>query len=183
MEDPPRQISEVVTLLATADSPDIQKATVEKFFTQDAGFSHPVCAVNREPGSRDRILGIYQWYRVLSPTITIDVQEVAYNREKNVLYLDITQKFHIRYSPLEPAPARLITKLTLQKHGELHYIALQEDFYHPEDFVALIIPPLRPVIGLTLRTASLISAINARVAQAFGIWKPTYPPTSKKKAY
>lgn len=61
MQDPAREITEVVTLLTTAVSPDIQKATVEKFFTSDAGFSHPVCAVKRGPDSRDTLLGIYQF--------------------------------------------------------------------------------------------------------------------------
>ena len=60
MQDPAREIAEVVTLLTTAVSPDIQKATVEKFFTTDAGFSHPVCAVKRGLNSRESVLGIYQ---------------------------------------------------------------------------------------------------------------------------
>lgn len=60
MQDPVREIPEVVTILTAAASPDIQKAAVEKYFTSDAGFSHPVCAVKRGPNSRDSVLGIYQ---------------------------------------------------------------------------------------------------------------------------
>jgi hypothetical protein len=60
MQDPASEIAQVVTILTTTVSPDIQKAAVEKFFSSDAGFSHPICAVKRGPNSRDTLLGIYQ---------------------------------------------------------------------------------------------------------------------------
>jgi hypothetical protein len=65
MQDPAREIAEVVTILTTAVSPGIQKAAVEKLFASDAGFSHPVCAVKRGLNSRDSVLGIYQWALLL----------------------------------------------------------------------------------------------------------------------
>lgn len=59
MQDPTREIAGIVTILATSPL-DVQKATIEKYFTPDAGFSHPICAVKRGPDSRQNVIGIYQ---------------------------------------------------------------------------------------------------------------------------
>jgi hypothetical protein len=69
MNDPVREISSVIYQLTATDSPDVQKATLEKYMTADVGFRHPVCEVKPGPNSRDKVLGIYQyaltvyWYR------------------------------------------------------------------------------------------------------------------------
>jgi hypothetical protein len=61
MNDPERDISTVVYRLTTANSPDIQKATIEKYMTSDVAFRHPVCQVNSGPNSRNQVLGIFQY--------------------------------------------------------------------------------------------------------------------------
>ncbi|KAG8807921.1 hypothetical protein FRC18_005310 [Serendipita sp. 400] len=172
MERPEEEIIGVVSSLTMATSPDIQEATIQKFFAPDAGFRHPLCAVKREPGSRQSILGIYQWYRIMSPRIILEVKDVVYDRKRNVIFLEIEQKFHLRFNPLPGGFSRLITRLELQEQIDgLHYITLQEDFYHPSDFAALIIPPLRPFIEAGLRAASLVCSVNAYIARTIGPWR------------
>ncbi|TDL20935.1 hypothetical protein BD410DRAFT_790288 [Rickenella mellea] len=105
MEDPQREISQVVKMLTTAVKPDIQQQALERFFVSNAGFNHPLCAVQPGPESRKRILAIYQWYRNLSPHITLEVDSVVYDAEKYKMYLDITQQFHLFISPFKPSPA------------------------------------------------------------------------------
>lgn len=61
METPVEEISAVVKRLTTASSPQVQKAAVEGYFNPDAGFRHPIWAVEPGANSRDKILGIYQW--------------------------------------------------------------------------------------------------------------------------
>jgi hypothetical protein len=93
MEDPVSEISNVVNELCTATSPDIQRAAMEKYFTTDAGFKHPLCYVPRGRNSRDDILRIYQsvarrgshgsslnpprWYRIMSPNIQIKIKSIG----------------------------------------------------------------------------------------------------------
>ncbi|KAJ7641511.1 hypothetical protein FB45DRAFT_825784 [Roridomyces roridus] len=168
MEDPVGEVSKVVSLITTAASPDIQKAAFLRYFTSDAGFRHPLCNVTPSPGSRDKLLGIYQWYRIMSPHLDLTVTSVV--QHNNVLLLDIVQKFHLRLSPLKPAPARLLVRLTLREENGLHYIAFQEDFYHPDDFMAMLIPPLSPVIRAALSATSIMSGIYAKVGQLLGFW-------------
>ena len=69
-------------------------------------FRHPLCVVPHSPNSRAKMLAILQWYRIMSPTLSLKVTEVTYDEEKKSAFLDITQTFHIRYSLLQPAPAR-----------------------------------------------------------------------------
>lgn len=47
-------------------------------------------------------------------------------------------------------------------------ISHHEDFYHPDDFMALIVPPLISPVRAVLRLATLTSNINARVFGLFG---------------
>lgn len=101
-----------------------------------ASFNHPVCCVPSHPNSREEILGIFQWYRILSPYLTIKVNSVGmYSRvlflinngvisdqsivaaeQNTTLYLDITQTFHLWFSIFSPKPANLVTKLKLQSY-------------------------------------------------------------------
>nr|GAT52610.1 predicted protein [Mycena chlorophos] len=151
MENPAAEISAVVSLLCAAAAPEIQRSAFNRYMTPDAGFHHPICSVAQGPGSREKVLGIYQWYRILSPHIDITVNNVVYDETNHILLLDVVQLFHIRLSPFKPAPARLLVRLTLREGPDgLQYIALQEDFYHTEDFMSLLLPPLTPLVRLAL---------------------------------
>ena len=72
-----------------------------------------------EASDRKSLLGIYQWYRIMSPSHTLDVSSVTYNREKLELFLDITQTFHLRWSPLSPGPARCVSPRLSFSHPSL----------------------------------------------------------------
>ncbi|KAJ8091753.1 hypothetical protein PM082_020988 [Marasmius tenuissimus] len=172
MEDPQAEISNVVSLLTTASSPEIQDATFERYLTPDAGFRHPICRVDPGPSSRDAVLGIYQWYRVMSPTLEMRVENVVFDKENCVMFLEVTQKFHIRLSPLPARWSRLVVRLTLREVNGLYYIAFQEDFYHPDDFCNLMIPPLAPLLRIALTGASVASNAYATIAQVLGFWRP-----------
>ncbi|KAJ7747646.1 hypothetical protein DFH07DRAFT_830850 [Mycena maculata] len=170
MQNPVSEISAVVSLLTAAAAPDIQQATFRKYVTSDAGFRHPLCNVTPGPGSRERVLGVYQWYRILSPHIDITVKSVVHDPENHILLLDVVQTFHVRFSPFKPVPSNLFIRLTLREENGLHYIAFQEDFYHPDEFMALLIPPLSPVIRTGLSLTVTASDIYAKIGQVLGFW-------------
>jgi hypothetical protein len=77
MENPPNEIAYVVGLLCSSASPDAQQAAFLKYVVPDVGFKHPLCAVEPGRDSRSQLLGIYQWYKVMSPRIDIRVDEVC----------------------------------------------------------------------------------------------------------
>ncbi|KAJ7074811.1 hypothetical protein C8F01DRAFT_35339 [Mycena amicta] len=175
MQNPASEIGAVVTLLTAAAAPDIQKAAFLRYVTPDAGFRHPICSVVPGPGSREKLLGIYQWYRILSPHIEITVNNVVHDPANHLLLLDVVQSFSLRLSPFKPVPARLLVRLTLREGADdgLHYIAFQEDFYHPDDFMSLLIPPLAPFVRLGLSWTGTASDIYAKFGQLLGFWAST----------
>ncbi|KAK0500868.1 hypothetical protein EDD18DRAFT_1146286 [Armillaria luteobubalina] len=169
MQRPAHEISAVVSLITTAVTPEIQQAGIQRYFTPDAGFRHPLCAVSSGPGSRERVLGIYQWYRVVSPKLELDVKSVVYDKEQGILILEVVQSFHFRLSPFKPAPSRLVVRLTLKEVDRLYYIAFEEDFYHPDDLMLLVVPPLASLVRLALGAASAVSSMCATVAHVLGL--------------
>lgn len=66
---------------------DEQRRTLQRYFTKDASFVHPFCAVPHfherhfpligHLSSRDVVRGIFQWYRMLSPKIEIEIDTVC----------------------------------------------------------------------------------------------------------
>ncbi|KAI0643301.1 hypothetical protein C8Q79DRAFT_1002530 [Trametes meyenii] len=177
MENPAQEIANVATLITAAVNPEIQKEAVYKYFVPDMSFRHPLCAVSPSPNSREAFLSILQWYRVLSPVLSVRVTSVTYDKEKNSIFLDVTQTFHIRWSPLTPAPARLVVHLTLRPspsptdpNKTVYFIASQEDFYHPDDLTVLLVPPLTPLVRGALQAATLVCRVQAKVFGALGYW-------------
>ena len=71
-------------------------------------FRHPLCAVPSGPNSRAKMLAILQWYRIMSPVLSVKVTSVTYDVDNMVAFLDVTQTFHIRWSLLSSAPGRLV---------------------------------------------------------------------------
>lgn len=89
-----KEIAGVITSLCRG-TPEEQETTLNSFFLPNAAFSHPFCRVPSFSkgaiplaGGVDSlwvILGIYRWYRTLSPHIDITVDsagEYSVTREK-----------------------------------------------------------------------------------------------------
>jgi hypothetical protein len=76
---PVAEIPSVVHALCTS-SPRVQREALETFFLPSASFDHPIVRV--EPltspvPSRSIILGIYRWYKIISPHVDLRVESVG----------------------------------------------------------------------------------------------------------
>lgn len=87
----------------------------------------------------------------------------AYDKEKNILVVETVQQFHLFFSPFRTAPSRLVTNVILSRDDAdgRHYIAYQEDFYHPDHFMNLLVPPLARVIRFALWSGTVVSGLLA----------------------
>lgn len=119
------------------------------------------------------MLKIYQWYRVLSPRIGLRVDNVVFDREREVMYVEVVQMFKLFFLPVDPLPAKLVTRLELRKIKNLYYISRQEDFYHTIDFARLVLPPIAPLVWFLLTFGAIFSVVATKVAQQLGIWTPS----------
>ncbi|KIJ19593.1 hypothetical protein PAXINDRAFT_69018 [Paxillus involutus ATCC 200175] len=160
MQNPKAEITAIVTTLTSTKSNSELTDTISRYFTPDVQFVHPICVAD----SRAELLGIYQWYRIMSPRTKCNVENIIYDRDLNVLVLDMVQWFSPGFRFTRPAPARLNTRLTLLENDAdgLHYIARQEDFYPTMDFFALLSPYLVPFVWVFLKLTSLVSNLLAR---------------------
>lgn len=52
MENPRKEITGVVEGLCSAKNADSQRDVLQRYFTNDASFDHPLCAVSSYPGVR-----------------------------------------------------------------------------------------------------------------------------------
>ncbi|KAI9463766.1 hypothetical protein F5148DRAFT_1210975 [Russula earlei] len=173
MQNPEVEIEGVVQLLTCAASPNIQQDAVRKYFASDASFRHPTLYVEPAPNSREGVLGIYQWYRITLSYIELSVDSITYDGKQSLLFLDTSQVVRVRFSPFSPARIRVLSRIAFREEGGLHYITSQEDFYHAEDIVAAMLPPLARFVSLMLRISGFWCGLSARVAQAvFGVWRP-----------
>ncbi|KAI1782849.1 hypothetical protein LXA43DRAFT_1137199 [Ganoderma leucocontextum] len=174
MDNPEREIANVVLLLTTSTDPDVQKRAVEKYYAPDVSFRHPVC----EASDRKSLLAIYQWYRIMSPSHVLEVRSVTYDKDKLEVFLNIIQTFHLRWSPLRPGPARLVTHLKLRQEKDkesdrtVYVIAAHEDLYQQEDLMMLLAPPLVPLVRTALYTSTLACrALAFGFSNVLGYWK------------
>ena len=76
MDDPVQDVGPMIHKL-TQGSPKEQKDTINAYFTPNASFTHPFCRTGSFEGSRYLIHAIYQWYKILSPRIELDVKSVG----------------------------------------------------------------------------------------------------------
>ncbi|KAH9864579.1 hypothetical protein J1614_010514 [Plenodomus biglobosus] len=81
MDDPVAEIPHVIHLL-TQSPPSIQRATINKYFTPNASFTHPFVRTGSWSHSRVLIHCVYRWYKIMSPRIEISVQSVEDKEEE-----------------------------------------------------------------------------------------------------
>ncbi|KAJ9138850.1 hypothetical protein NKR23_g8239 [Pleurostoma richardsiae] len=176
MEHPVPEIKEVIYRLTTGTR-DEQADTLRTYFLPDAAFGHPFCRVPSFPGntvpllpwlnSRELILLIYRWYRILSPHIDIKVHSAVFDEVTSTLYVNISQTFRIWFIPFYRADVWLVSALRLvaldpadaepaavaakgaaapppltngDGDGRLWFVQRQEDLYPVADFARFVMP-------------------------------------------
>ncbi|KAJ5083066.1 hypothetical protein N7532_012109 [Penicillium argentinense] len=150
MEHPVEEIPTVIRLL-TQSTPSLQEKALDRFFTRNASFVHPFCRVPSFEGSRWWVLKIFQWYKIMSPRIEMEIHSIAFDEKSLKLYVHMSQIFSIWVVPFHVAPVTLTTVLDLttdasqsdeRTNGDrtLYYISKQEDLYQSSEFVKFVIP-------------------------------------------
>ncbi|KAG6332718.1 hypothetical protein ID866_6372 [Astraeus odoratus] len=169
MENPEHDIPRVLELLTSSKTPTVLRKTIEKFYAPDASLRHPLSVIKHGPNSRDRLVGVYEWYRILSPDTVATINELVYDHEKNVMYIDISQTFKLRLVPFPVRPSRLITRLKFTKQDEHFYIKEQEDLFHPDDLMKYCFPPLAPLVTLLLQVIAFAALLGSNIYVRFSV--------------
>ncbi|KAK5956782.1 hypothetical protein OHC33_002270 [Knufia fluminis] len=132
MENPVQEAPGLIHTL-TQSTPSKQKAAINHYFIPIASFTHPFCATGSWSldlpftlpfigfltlNSRWATLKIYQWYKIMSPNIDLEVRSVTFNEENLKLYVDIHQHFRAWIIPFYDAGVYLTTVLQLAEGDE-----------------------------------------------------------------
>lgn len=176
MDFPESEVPYVIRSLTQSTRED-QRRVLEKYFLPNAYFIHPFCRVpsfgdtqipftNRTVNSLWFVFFIYQWYRILSPKIELDIDSVAFDKKQNLLYVTIHQTFTLWFVPfsLWQSNVKLVTVLNLEHlpvrddgkpvldsdledsnvkstlHRKQYFIKGQEDNYQVEEFLKFVAP-------------------------------------------
>ncbi|KAF2213088.1 hypothetical protein CERZMDRAFT_96756 [Cercospora zeae-maydis SCOH1-5] len=141
MDDPVAEIRSVVHRL-TQGSPREQELAIKTYFTSDASFTHPFCRTGSFEGSRWLVLQIFQWYKIMSPSIILNVSSIAYDEDRMILYVSISQIFSIWFIPFHSSAVDLTTvlQLTHQPGSRQFYIQSQNDLYQVDQFFQFFAP-------------------------------------------
>ncbi|KAK3186674.1 hypothetical protein K4F52_004420 [Lecanicillium sp. MT-2017a] len=173
MDDPANQIEGVIKTLTTGNAQE-QEDALDKYFLPDAAFIHPYCYVPRFSkvaipfigtiNSLWVLLGIYRWYRTMSPRIDISIDSTAFDEKSGLLYVTIRQRFSVWAIPFYSVAVKLVTVLELVKQTtrdtrpgaespeleaedasggpakERYFIASQEDLYQMNEALHFIMP-------------------------------------------
>ncbi|KAG2071207.1 hypothetical protein BDR04DRAFT_1098573 [Suillus decipiens] len=177
MQSPQRDIPFVLKTLTTSRNPADLRVAVNKFYTHDASLHHPFRIVEHGENSRQKILSMYEWYRIISPDTTSDVKVVSHDKKNCVVFADVTQHFHIRISPFKAVPSRYTIRIQLQERDKMFYIYSQEEFLHPIDWMNSVLPPLTPLVRLALVFFTSMGVVCSKIwvfsllmwAKLFGI--------------
>ena len=136
-----QEIPTVIQLL-TQSIPSLQETTLERYFTQNASFVHPFCRVPSFEGSRWWVLKIFQWYKVMSPRIEMEIHSIgvylifcslrvappsvnsdlAFDEKNLKLYVHMSQIFSIWVVPFHVAPVTLTTVLDLTTDADVFHV-------------------------------------------------------------
>ncbi|KAI0202278.1 hypothetical protein F4808DRAFT_71260 [Astrocystis sublimbata] len=183
MENPAQDISHVIHSL-TEGTRDEQQQALDDYFLPEAYFVHPLCRVPSFPSrwieipftnfrwainSRLLVSWVYQWYKILSPKITLQVDSTAFDKNKNLLYATVRQTFTLWIVPYslwqtEVSLVCLLELAHLPVDENMHPLAIkdganakgignnagvpkkryfirgQQDNYQPNDWLSFVAP-------------------------------------------
>jgi len=177
MEDPISEIADLITDLATTLSLPHQRDIIECYFLPTASFNHPLCRVDTFYSpfpSRDLILAMYRWHRLLSPNVKIDIRSVAFDEPRGKLYVECVQTFTFWFLPWKRNCAEFVVQLHLQPRvGEdgvkRWFVARQNDLFQTEDWVAYL-PLLFPFGRRMVNAAKLAGTGFFWVGMTVALW-------------
>lgn len=77
MNSPELELRDIILQLTENKDPKSHKAHVDKYFTKDCSFYHPLATVQSGPHSREQLKNVYTVYKVFAKDIKINIQKIT----------------------------------------------------------------------------------------------------------
>lgn len=165
------ELRDVVLKLTVNNDPVSHKATVDKYFTRDASFQHPLATVPKGPNSREQLKNVYAVYKYATRDIDIDIQRITVDANATRAVVELEESLSARHVPLlRVKRLKIITILDFvrDKKDNKFYITNQYDAF-PIDAASQVLP-LGFFYGWWMYAAGFTGNIVGGLLQKTGLW-------------
>ncbi|KAH9808889.1 hypothetical protein DFH28DRAFT_1134648 [Melampsora americana] len=182
MDDPVKEIEDVVRSVTEPYEASVIAANIDKYFTRDAQIFHPFInqPYSKENGRED-LKGIYKMLRVQTIDNKIDFHAVMFNEDKTRGTIELTEHVTMRLNPF-PRPSssrpavRFLVRVDLRKGEDGKYRIYRQEDNFPSDLTqsgfAASIPGLGTLNNLIKSTAGFATAKLGRFFLTYGWFGP-----------
>ncbi|EGG12733.1 uncharacterized protein MELLADRAFT_70466 [Melampsora larici-populina 98AG31] len=151
MEDPVKEIRDVVRGVTEPYAASEIAKNIEKYYTTDAIIQHLVGELARGPNSRDQLVGLYKIFRMFTIDQKIWFHSVMFNEDLTSCAIDLTEDFYFRNIPIIRSrifKGRLLVILDLKKFEDGKY-RISRQFDIPISDVTLfgLVSQILPGVG------------------------------------
>ncbi|KAK4692175.1 hypothetical protein P7C71_g4973, partial [Lecanoromycetidae sp. Uapishka_2] len=115
MENPYKEIKQIILNLTENDDPVLHRATVDKYFLPTASFLHPIVNVKSGPESRETIKQVYTVYKVFTKNVKIHFQIDLENTRAVIELEESLDASFIPFNLLHIERVKIITVLDLAR--------------------------------------------------------------------
>ncbi|EGG08142.1 uncharacterized protein MELLADRAFT_105080 [Melampsora larici-populina 98AG31] len=99
MEDPVRELRDVVRSITEPYAASVMAQNIEKYFTEDAYIEHPTFNQPKSAHGKEMLKGYYKFVRVFTINNKIDFHSVMFNEDKTRAAIDLTENANPRWLP------------------------------------------------------------------------------------
>lgn len=126
MNNPELELRQIILDLTENDDAAKHKATVDRYFTEDAEFIHPLCTLSSGPGSRESLKSIYAVYKFFTRDIEIDIQKITVDSNCSRAVIEMEESLSATFLPiLRIKHLKIITILDFERVDNRFYIKRQ----------------------------------------------------------
>lgn len=126
MNNPELELKPIIYALTENNDAKKQKATVDKYFSSDCSFVHPLCTLDSGPNSREQLKGIYAVYKYFTRDIHIDIQKITIDSNCTRAVVELEESLSASFLPLlRVKNLKIVTILDFERVDNKFYIKRQ----------------------------------------------------------
>ncbi|KAA1100388.1 hypothetical protein PGT21_036023 [Puccinia graminis f. sp. tritici] len=174
MEDPVKELPEVVRKITEPYAATEIVHNVDKYFTDDAYLLYPMINQPHTKNGKSSLKGIYKLFRVLTINNQIEFHAVMFSEDKLKATIELSETLQGRFIPVW-FKLRFLSRVDLRQEADGKYrICKQEDNY-PNDLKRAgleIIPGLATALAVLKLVLALVSALVGNFYLDRGLFGP-----------
>ncbi|RGB26366.1 hypothetical protein C1646_770513 [Rhizophagus diaphanus] len=156
MDNPVKEIPIVVNNIFANPDKSLLEKEVKRSYIPNFEFHHFLVDVSPRPGSRERVIRLFKFFRGCFWNNRLQINEISYNEESGKMFLDVTQHLQPLLYPWLVVPVRVVVEYYFRRNDAgKYFICRQDDFIEPEELMGVIVPYLGP---MAVRAAKTVAA-------------------------